>query len=244
LARDVEEIEDRDVSVSQCGENPGNMLSSILDFFRAVDPYLYKLLGKDMYVALDGAPTSCYVTAGIALSAAVVIAFQAKKRLEPSTNAATTPTAAGSTNRGRENSPSVRRALITDGDVQEQDESEDPDITSQETEATDTNSFIFENCSQYSDDFSDVDEGGPPNPGRGNMIRRIKIARQKAINKRIEETLTKADLVKEKMIEAQQMAKIYSLLKQNDSNMTIDDIRGQMSMYKTSYGDVGRDEDD
>ena len=31
------------------------------------------------------------------------------------------------------------------------------------------------------------------------MIRRIKIARQKAINKRIEETLTKADLVKEKM---------------------------------------------
>ena len=91
------------------------MLSSILDFFRAVDPYLYKLLGKDMYVALDGAPTSCYVTAGIALSAAVVIAFQAKKRLEPSTNAATTPTAAGSTNRGRENSPSVRRALITDG---------------------------------------------------------------------------------------------------------------------------------
>ena len=45
-------------------------------------------------------------------------------------------------------------------------------------------------------------------------------------------------------IEAQQMAKIYSLLKQNDSNMTIDDIRGQMSMYKTSYGDVGRDEDD
>ena len=91
------------------------MLSSILDFFRAVDPYLYKLLGKDMYVALDGAPTSCYVTAGIALSAAVVIAFQAKKRLESSTNAATTPTAAGSTNRGRENSPSVRRALITDG---------------------------------------------------------------------------------------------------------------------------------
>ena len=31
------------------------------------------------------------------------------------------------------------------------------------------------------------------------MIRRIKIARQKAINKRIEETLTQADLVKEKM---------------------------------------------
>jgi len=45
-------------------------------------------------------------------------------------------------------------------------------------------------------------------------------------------------------VEAQQMAKIYSLLKQSDSNMTIDDIRGQMSMYKTSYGDVGRDDDD
>ena len=40
------------------------------------------------------------------------------------------------------------------------------------------------------------------------------------------------------------MAKIYSLLKQNDSNMTIDDIRGQMSMYKTSFGDVGREDED
>ena len=40
------------------------------------------------------------------------------------------------------------------------------------------------------------------------------------------------------------MAKIYSLLKQNDSNMTIDDIRGQMSMYKTSYGDVGREDEE
>ena len=39
------------------------------------------------------------------------------------------------------------------------------------------------------------------------------------------------------------MAKIYSLLKQDDTNMTIDDIRSQMSMYKTSYGDVGRDDD-
>ena len=75
------------------------MLSSILDFFRAVDPYLYKLLGKDMYVALDGAPTSCYVTAGIALSAAVVIAFQAKKRLESSTNEARTPNTAVPTSR-------------------------------------------------------------------------------------------------------------------------------------------------
>ena len=104
-------------------------------------------------------------------------------------------------------------------DVEEQVESEEPDLTSKETVATDTNSFIFESeyvgrtiklinltktlnfadCSQYSEDFSDVDEDGPPNPGRGNMIRRIKIARQKAINKRIEETLTKADLVKEKM---------------------------------------------
>ena len=94
------------------------MLSSILDFFRAVDPYLYKLLGKDMYVALDGAPTSCYVTAGIALSAAVVIAFQAKKRLESSSNAASTPqwqtAAAGSTDRGGENSPSDRLSSITD----------------------------------------------------------------------------------------------------------------------------------
>ena len=60
-------------------------------------------------------------------------------------------------------------------------------------------SFNLADCSQYSDDFSDCEEGGPPNPARGNMIRRIKIARQKAINKRIEETLTKADLVKEKM---------------------------------------------
>ena len=94
------------------------MLSSILDFFRAVDPYLYKLLGKDMYVALDGAPTSCYVTAGIALSAAVVIAFQAKKRLQSSSDAASTPqwstAAAGFTNRGRENSPSDRLSSITD----------------------------------------------------------------------------------------------------------------------------------
>jgi len=76
------------------------------------------------------------------------------------------------------------------------------------------------------------------------MIRRIKIARQQTINRKIEETLTKADLVKEKMIEAQQLAKIYSLLKQDDSNMTIDDIRGQMSMYKTSFGDVGREDED
>ena len=94
------------------------MLSSILNFFRAVDPYLYKLLGKDMYVALDGAPTSCYVTAGIALSAAVVIAFQAKMRLDSSTDAATPPqrptAAARSTNRRRESSPSDRRTSITD----------------------------------------------------------------------------------------------------------------------------------
>ena len=45
-------------------------------------------------------------------------------------------------------------------------------------------------------------------------------------------------------IEAQQLAKIYSLLKKDDSNMTIDDIRGQMSMYKTSFGDVGREDED
>jgi len=226
------------------------MLSSILNFFRAVDPYLYKLLGKDMYVALDGAPTSCYVTAGIALSAAVVIAFQAKMRLDSSTDAATPPqrptAAARSTNRRRESSPSDRRTSVTDKDVQEQEESEEPHvITSQENVATDARPFIFENGSQYgSDDFSDFEEGGPPNPGRGNMIRRIKIARQQTINRKIEETLTKADLVKEKMIEAQQLAKIYSLLKQDDSNMTIDDIRGQMSMYKTSFGDVGREDED
>ena len=37
------------------------------------------------------------------------------------------------------------------------------------------------------------------------------------------------------------MAKIYSLLSEGDSNLTIDDIKGQMSMYKASYGDVGRE---
>lgn len=217
------------------------MLSSILDFFRAIDPYLYKLIGRDMYVALDGAPTSCYLASGIALSAAVVIAFQAKKRLESSANSTS-----GSTNASRENSPSFRprRASTTGSDAQGQDRSEEPDLLELQGNGTKNTPFIFENCSQYSEDFSDVDESGPPNPHRGNMIRRIKIARQKAINKRIEETLTQADLVKEKMVEAQQMAKIYSLLKQSDSNMTIDDIRGQMSMYKTSYGDVGRDDDD
>ena len=82
------------------------MLSSVLDFFRAVDPYLYKLLGRDMYMALDGAPTSCYVTAGIALSAAVVIAFQAKKRLETA-DSATAP-------KSRESSQSGRRASNSD----------------------------------------------------------------------------------------------------------------------------------
>ena len=61
------------------------------------------------------------------------------------------------------------------------------------------NAFNFTDCTKYSDDFSDIEEDGPPNPGRGNMIRRIKIARQRAINKKIEETLTEAELVKEKM---------------------------------------------
>lgn len=180
------------------------MLSSVLDFFRSVDPYLYKMLGRDMYMALDGAPTSVYVTAGIALSAAVVIAFQARKRLE-SADIATAP-------QSRESAQSGRRASNSDSE-----------------------------CTKYSDDFSDIEEDGPSNPGRGNMIRRIKIARQRAINKKIEETLTEAELVKEKMVEAQQLAKIYSLLSEGDSNLTIDDIKGQMSMYKASYGDVGRE---
>ena len=135
------------------------MLSSILDFFRAIDPYLYKLIGRDMYVALDGAPTSCYLASGIALSAAVVIAFQAKKRLQSSADSTS-----GSTNTSRENSPSFRpRRASTTGsgkarrfkiaswrvnknlsDAQGQDRSEEPDVLELQGNGTKNTPFIFE----------------------------------------------------------------------------------------------------
>jgi hypothetical protein len=51
---------------------------------------------------------------------------------------------------------------------------------------------------RYLDELEEED-GGKINPLRMNMISRIKIARHKAINKAVEEKLTKADLVKEKM---------------------------------------------
>ena len=136
------------------------MLSSILDFFRAIDPYLYKLIGRDMYVALDGAPTSCYLASGIALSAAVVIAFQAKKRLESSNSGSTM---AGSTSTSRQNSPSLRprrasatgeetsfkiasqRKKMNISDAQGEDGSEEPDaLESHGNRMTDTTPFIFE----------------------------------------------------------------------------------------------------
>ncbi len=59
--------------------------------------------------------------------------------------------------------------------------------------------FAAEDYTQYFDDLEELDEDERSDPARANMISRIKIARQKAINRRVEETLTKSDKIKEKM---------------------------------------------
>ena len=89
-----------------------------------------------------------------------------------------------------------------------------------------------------------------------NIIRRLKVARQKAMTKKVQEKLGPDDIMEEKMwgrcpyrynykinsspllfrAETQQLAKIYALLNESEDKfgkVSMKDIKSQMSMYKT-----------
>lgn len=69
-----------------------------------------------------------------------------------------------------------------------------------------------------------------------SVISRVKIAQQKAIDKKVEESMTKEDLENEMKIQQDQLSKIYGLLKENKEtfgDVSMEEIHNQMSLYKT-----------
>ncbi|TRY68371.1 hypothetical protein TCAL_09667 [Tigriopus californicus] len=88
------------------------------------------------------------------------------------------------------------------------------------------------NITDYSNYLDEVENSEDLSLAQQNMISRLKIARQKAMNKSIEEKLSPEERLQEKRIENEQMEKILSLLKENEG-MSMDDLKDQMSMYKT-----------
>jgi len=67
-----------------------------------------------------------------------------------------------------------------------------------------------------------------------STISRVKQAKHAAISKAITEKLTKEEIEEEKRIQREQLAKIYSLLADNENEMgkmTYEELQSQMSMY-------------
>ena len=78
-------------------------------------------------------------------------------------------------------------------------------------------------------------EGEPNN--EEHVISKMKIERQKAISDKIRANLDEDDLEKEKMIETQQMQKIFALLQTNEDKFgktSMEDLQRQLAMYKAT----------
>jgi len=84
----------------------------------------------------------------------------------------------------------------------------------------------------------DSNQGGnislPSVPSSQSPISIVKQAKHAAISKAITEGLTKDEIAEEKRIQSEQLAKIYSLLAENESEMgklSYEELQNQMSMY-------------
>jgi len=88
--------------------------------------------------------------------------------------------------------------------------------------------------SNLNKNMSQENENQTKDPSSQSTISRVKQAKHAAISKAITEKLTKEEIEEEKRIQREQLAKIYSLLADNENEMgkmTYEELQSQMSMY-------------
>ena len=84
------------------------------------------------------------------------------------------------------------------------------------------------------DDLSDVNFDDLPE-GRGNLMSRVKKARQKAIRDAVEKEMTEDERLREQRAASDMLARVYSVMKENEEvfgNTSFDDVKSQMDLYK------------
>lgn len=84
------------------------------------------------------------------------------------------------------------------------------------------------------DDLSDVNLDDLQE-GRGNLMSRVKKARQKAIRDAVEKEMTEDERLREQRAASEMLARVYSVMKENEEvfgNTSFDDVKSQMDLYE------------
>lgn len=84
------------------------------------------------------------------------------------------------------------------------------------------------------DDLSVLDDVSK-SPSSGSLMSRVKKARQRAIRNAVEREMTAEDKLREQMAANQMLARVYSVMKENEEvfgDTKFDDVKSQMDLYK------------
>jgi hypothetical protein len=97
--------------------------------------------------------------------------------------------------------------------------------------------FETQDISQYvsSKDLHVLDDPRESPSRRGNIISRVKKARQRAIRNLVEKDMTADDHLKESMAANQMLSRVYTMMRENKElfgNTSFEDVKSQMDLYK------------